>query len=134
MARFGTKVDTKKNIIISGANLPNGDSMYENIKRIYYYTSNGPLSYPNDSIAVEGTQVTPPELAFIIESILSGKNNIWMFLNYANSEELISIDEKVKKANNEVDKISNFDFDRKIRALNDLKKWLKRQIQGSFFM
>ena len=75
------------NVFISGADLPNGNPMYENIKRIYRFTSNGPYSYHGDSIAVEGTQVTPPELAFIIERILSDEpNSIYKFLNYATHE------------------------------------------------
>ena len=97
------------NVFTSGANLPNGDPMYENIDSIYRYTSHGYYSYHNDSIAVEGTLVTPPKLAFIIEKILSNEpNSIYNFLDYATSSELVSIDEKIIVANKSVDEIDNF--------------------------
>lgn len=110
------------NEFTKGASLPNGDPMYENIKKIYYYTSSGPYSYHNDSIAVEGTQVTSPELAYIIEKILADEpESINEFFEYFFHPELVPIDEKIKKLNNEIDEIDNFDFDRKINALNNLK-------------
>ena len=113
----------KENVFTFGANLPNGDPMYENIKRIYRYTSDEPYSYHNDSIGVEGTQVTPPKLAFIIEDILSGEEqSIYSFINYPNHQELISIDEKISAANKAVDEISNFNVRDKISALTRLNK------------
>ena len=122
------------NVFTSGADLPNGDPMYENIKRIYRFTSKGPCSYHDDSIAVEGTQVTPPELAFIIEKILSNESNsIYKFLNYANHEELVPIDEKIAAANKAVDEIDNFDFDKKINALNSLKRFCENKKGKEYF-
>ena len=122
------------NVFTSGADLPNGDPMYENIKRIYRFTSKGPYSYHDDSIAVEGTQVTPPELAFIIEKILSNEtNSIYKFLNYANHEELVPIDEKIAAANKAVDEIDNFDFDKKINALNSLKRFCENKKGKEYF-
>jgi len=108
--------------------------MYENIKRIYRFTSNGPYSYHGDSIAVEGTQVTPPELAFIIERILSDEpNSIYKFLNYATHDELVPIDEKIAAANKAVDEIDNFDFDKKINALNSLKQFCEDKKAKKYF-
>lgn len=122
------------NVFTSGADLQNGDPMYENIKRIYRYTSNGPYSYHDDSIAVEGTQVTPPELAFIIEGILSDEpNSIYEFLNYATHDELVPIDEKIAAANKAVDEIDNFDFDKKINALNSLKQFCEDKKAKEYF-
>ena len=122
------------NVFISGADLPNGNPMYENIKRIYRFTSNGPYSYHGDSIAVEGTQVTPPELAFIIERILSDEpNSIYKFLNYATHDELVPIDEKIAAANKAVDEIDNFDFDKKINALNSLKQFCEDKKAKKYF-
>ncbi len=122
------------NVFTSGADLPNGDPMYENIKRIYLYTSNGPYSYHDDSIAVDGTQVTPPELAFIIERILSDEpNSIYEFLNYATHDELVPIDEKIAAANKAVDEIDNFDFDKKINALNSLKQFCEDKKAKEYF-
>lgn len=124
----------KGNAFISGADLPNGDPMYENIKMIYNYTSNGPYSYHNDSIAVEGTEITPPKLAFIIERILSDEpNSIYEFLNYATHDELIPIDEKIAAANKTVNEIDNFDFDKKINALNSLKQFCEDKKAKKYF-
>lgn len=122
------------NVFTSGANLPNGDPMYENIDSIYRYTSHGYYSYHNDSIAVEGTLVTPPKLAFIIEKILSNEpNSIYNFLDYATSSELVSIDEKIIVANKSVDEIDNFDYDKKINALNNLKQLCENKKEKKYF-
>lgn len=122
------------NTFTSGASLPNGDPMYENIKRIYRYTSNGPYSYRDDSIAVEGTQVTPPELAFIIKRILAeDSNSIYEFLAYETYGELIPIDKKIEYANKDVDEIDNFDFDNKICALNKLKQLCEDKKSKKYF-
>lgn len=122
------------NAFTSGASLPNGDPMYENIKRIYRYTSNGPYSYHDDSIAVEGTKVTPPELAFIIERILSeDSDSIYEFLNYTTHDELVPIDEKIAAADKAVDEIDNFDVDKKINALNSLKQFCEDKKSKEYF-
>lgn len=124
----------KGNEFTNGASLPNGDPMYENIKRIYYYTSNGPYSYHNDSIAVEGIQVTSPELAYIIERILADEpESIYEFLEYLFHPELVPIDEKIKKLNKEIDNIDNFDFDKKINALNNLKRLCEEKKAKAYF-
>lgn len=124
----------KDNVFTSGASLPNGDPMYENIKSIYRYTSNGPYSYRYDSIAVEGTQVIPPELAFIIERILSDEpDSIYEFLNYGTHDELVPIDEKITAANKTVDGIDNFDFDKKINELNKLKNLCEKRKLKLYF-
>ena len=133
---FTAPHDAKFNngIFTYGACLPNGDPMYENIKRIYRYTSTGTYSYHNDSIAVEGTKVTPPQLAFIIDGILSNdSDSLYAFLNYLNNEELISIDEKITTANKAVNEIDNFDFDRKINSLNILKKFYNDKKEKKYF-
>lgn len=122
------------NAFTSGASLPNGDPMYENIKRIYRYTSNGPYSYHDDSIAVEGTKVTPPELAFIIERILSeNSDSIYEFLNYTTHDELVPINEKIAVADKVVDEIDNFDVDKKINALNNLKQFCEYKKSKEYF-
>lgn len=124
----------ENNVFTSGASLPNGDPMYENIKRIYRYTSNGPYSYHDDSIAVEGTEVTSPALAFIIEGILSeNPNSIYAFLDYQTHEELIPIDEKIAIANKTVDEIDNLDVDKKIEALNSLKQLCEDKKSKKYF-
>lgn len=104
------------NVITSGANLPNGDPEYENIKKIEYY------NYQDDSIRVVGTKVTSPRLAFIIKKILSDdEKGIYEFLDYKNASELIPIDEQIVAANKAIDEIDNFDFNKKMSALNELK-------------
>ncbi len=122
------------NVFTSGASLPNGDPMYENITSIYRYTSNGPYSYHDDSIAVEGTEVNPPELAFIIERILAeNPNSIYAFLDYPNHEELIPIDEKIATANKKIDEIDNFDVDKKFEALDNLKQLCEDKKAKKYF-
>lgn len=122
------------NRFISGADLPNGDPMYENINRIYRYTSDEPWSYPYDSIGVEGTQVTPPELAFIIVSILADEpNSIYEFLNYPADDELIPMDEKIETTNKIINETDNFDFDNKIDALNYLKSLYEKKQNKEYF-
>lgn len=124
----------KGNEFTNGASLPNGDPMYENIKRIYYYTSNGPYSYHNDSIAVEGTQVTSPDLAYIIERILADEpESIYEFLDYFFHPELVPIDTKIEKLNKEINNIDNFDFDKKINALNNLKCLCEEKKTKAYF-
>lgn len=122
------------NAFTCGASLPNGDPMYENIKRIYRYTSCGPDSYYNDSIAVEGTQVTPPELSLLIKRmLLEEPNSIYEFLNYTTHDELIPIDKKIAVADKIVDEIDNFDFDKKINALNNLKQLWEYKKSNKYF-
>ncbi len=53
--------------------MPNGNPMFENIKEIYHYTSDGQYISHGESIGAKGVQVTPPKLAFIIDTILSNK-------------------------------------------------------------
>ena len=63
--------DYKNNRIISGANLPNGDLMFEEVERLYLYS--GPYSAHDDLVGVRGTKVTAPILAYIIKDILDKK-------------------------------------------------------------
>ena len=132
-APYGARYSGKK--FTSGAELPNGDPMYENITSIYPYTSNDDqYSYRNDSIAVEGTKITSPHLADIIKGIIDGKSNsISEFLNYSKSEELISLDKKIFNINEVIDKTDNFCYDEKIEALELLKRYCENKNAGKFF-
>ena len=131
-APYNASFEGKK--FTSGADLPNGDPMYENIKSIYRFTSDGPYSYHNDSIAVEGTKVTPPKLAFIIRGILSEEpNSIYEFLNYETNDELVPIDEKIVAANKAVDEIDNFDFNKKRNALDTLEQLCEDKESKKYF-
>lgn len=122
------------NRFISGADLPNGDPMFENIKRIYRYTSDEPWSYHDDSIGVEGTKVTIPCLAFIVGNILADEpNSIYQFLNYPADDELIPIDEKIETTNKIINETDNFDFDNKIDALNHLKSLYEKKQNKEYF-
>ena len=108
--------------------------MFENIEEIYFYTSTGPYSYHDDSIGVKGTLVVPPELSVIILEILSGEpDGIYRFISYPSSGELVPIDEQIANTNRNVDEISNFDVDNKIRELNKLKKLCEAKETKSFF-
>ena len=122
------------NVFTSGAVLPNGDPEYENIEEIDYCTSDGPYSYYNDSIRVNGTKITSPKLAFIIKKILSDDSDgIYEFFDYKDSSELLPIDEQIKKTNVVVNGISNFDFDNKIYALNNLKSLCEDKKEKRYF-
>ncbi len=124
----------KGKVFTSGANLPNGDPMFENIKEIYRFTSKGPYSYHGDSIAVEGTIVTPPELVDIIMKILKeNQKGIVDFLNYKNNSELIPIDEKIDTANKAIDAIDNFSFEEKIEAIKTLEKYCNEKKEKRYF-
>lgn len=97
------------NTFTSRATLPNGDPMYENIKRIYCYTS-------------------------IIEGILhEDPNSIYAFLNYETHDELVPIDEKIAIVNKTVDEIDNFEFDQKVNALNNLKQLCEDKKSKKYF-
>lgn len=128
------EVDFKRNEIISGARLPNGDPIYENIKRIYKYTSKSVHSYHNDSIGVEGIEVTAPLLSYIIDDILLDKcDSIYDFLNYETCGELISIDEEIRLCDEYINSINNFKTEDKIYHLNKLKKLCERKRLKQYF-
>ena len=134
VAPYDVEADVMNNKIISGATLPNGDPIFENIIRVYNYTYGTPFIYNNESINVKGTKVTPPYLAFIIKSILSGdKNGISRFVGYKNSDELISIDDKIASVNKLINETSNFDFDKKIDSLNVLKSLCNQKKTSQYF-
>lgn len=117
----GAKYEGNK--IISGAELPNGDPMFINIKSIYTYTSGGPLSYHNDSVGIDGAKVIVPELAYILADLLTNENaDLQAFLDYEKSDELISIDEKIAMLSYELEKGSNMDYDKKIHLIDYDKK------------
>jgi len=133
---FDLPYDTEfiDNIFISKPILPNGDPMYENVERIYYYTSNSSNSFHNDSIAVKGTKVTSPELAFIIKGLISDDpDSIYEFLEYEDSSELVSIDDKIAITNRLIDKIDNFDFRKKIYAIETLKQYCEEKRDKKYF-
>ena len=131
---YNARVDYDKNKIISGEYLPNGKPEYKNIKKIYPFTSNGPCSYHNDSIAVEGTRIVVPYLAYLIKRILSnGINSIGCFIDYKNSGDFISIDERIELLNDKIRKMDNSNIDKKINLLEELKKLLYSKKNGTYF-
>lgn len=117
----------ENNKFINDIVLPNGDSMYENIERISSFDH-------GDYIEVVGVEVTPPRLAYIIDGILKNKEeSIHDLMNYRDNPELISITEKITKANKEIDEIDNFDTDNKIGALERLKVLCENKKKGKYF-
>ena len=134
VAPYNAEVDYKNNKFISGANLPNGDPMFENIERIYSYVYGSPFIYNDDSITVKGTKVTSPALASIIAGILEGDaSSVHNFMYYEGHEELIPIDEKIALTNDSINGISNFEFGMKIDALNKLKDLCKQKHLRQYF-
>ena len=128
------KVDFNNKKIISGACLPNGDDLFVNIKNICRFTSNGPYSYHNDSIKIIGDKVIVPELVNIIQDILSEKNeSIKKLLKYKDNDEIENINLRIENQNYSINKISNFDFSKKIKALNNLKKLCEYKEKGYYF-
>ena len=131
---YNVRVDYKKNRILSGANLPNGMSMFKNIKKMYPFSSHDSYGYYNDSIALEGTQVVVPYLAYIIKRILRKEINcIGDFLNYKNNDELVYIDDKIELLGNEVDEMDNTSPDNKISLLNELKQLCEDKRNNHYF-
>ena len=94
----------------------------------------GGLGYPGDSIKIKGTRVVPPRLASIIGKILNddpkGINDL---MEYPKRSEFIPIDERIETTNNEINKISNFDTDNKIGALERLKQLCDDKKNGRYF-
>ena len=128
------KVDFNNKKIISGACLPNGDDLFVNIKNICRFTSSGPYSYHNDSIKIIGDKVIVPELVNIIQDILSEKNeSINKLLNYKDNDEIENINLRIENQNYSINKISNFDFSKKIKALNNLKKLCEYKEKEYYF-
>lgn len=120
--RSNLNVDIKRKIILSGVELPNGDCKYINIKKMYRCESDSPVSYHDDSIAIEGEKIVPPQLASVIRNLLcEKKGSVNEFLNYGNSDELISIDQKIEALDKTINEIDNFDTDEKIEQLKMLK-------------
>ena len=131
---YNARVDYEKNKIISGEYLPNGKPEYKNIKRIYPFNSNNTYGYHDDSIAVEGTKVIVPYLAYIIKRILRKEiNSIGSFIDYKNSDELVSIDEKIAMLNDKINKMDNDDPNKKIALLKELKELLNAKRDHRFF-
>ena len=128
------EVDFNNKKIISGACLPNGDDLFVNIKDIYRFTSRGQYSYHNDSIKIIGDKVIVPELVNIIQDILSEKNgSINKLLKYKDNDEIKNMDLRIENQNYSINKISNFDFSKKIKALNNLKKLCEYKEKGYYF-
>ena len=127
------KVDFKNNLIISGMELPNGVCMYKNIKDIYPSKVKDMYS-SYDAIAILGTKVEVPMLAYIIRDILADDDNsINLLFEYEADEELIPIMERIASLNSDILKISNFDFDRKINELYNLKKLCEKKKNKQYF-
>lgn len=128
----GPKFDN--NGFSNGPVLPNGDQEYENVTGLMQWMHEGSLGYPGDSIKIKGTRVVPPRLASIIGKILSddpkGINDL---MEYPKRSECIPIDERIETTNKEIDKISNFDTDNKIGALERLKQLCDDKKNGRYF-
>ena len=107
--------------------------MYKNIKNIYPCTVKYIYS-TYDAIAILGTKVEVPMLAYIIRDILAGEDNsINRLFMYEDDEELVSIMERIASLNSDILKISNFDFDRKINELYNLKKLCEKEKKKQYF-
>ena len=114
--------------------LANNDPMYEDVEKIFSYTSNNNYSYPYDTKAVTGTKVVAPKLAMHIRGMIEGiPTSLYDFLLYDSDEELIPIDEKIARANAKVDSIDNSNYEEKIQALKELGELCKAKENGEYF-
>ena len=130
----GVEADFEKKIIISGASLPNGDPIYENITNICPKPPKSVFGNHDGSIQIVGIEVTSPWLAYIIRDMLSGKSDsIYDFLNYETCGELISIDEEIRLCDEYINSINNFKTEDKIYHLNKLKKLCERKRLKQYF-
>jgi len=120
--------DEEKKEFISGASLPNGDPMFENIENIYHLSGDTIYGFLHDYIGVDGIKVTPPYLAFILAGILEGnQKSIYCLEKYEHHEELISHSDKIELVNEAIESISNYEVDKKIKGLEYLKKLLEAE-------
>ena len=128
------KIDLDERKAISGDKFPNGTSCFERIDRVYRCTSSGPYSYHGDSVAIEGVKITIPKLAYLIDDLFNNReDSVDSIIKYAESDELIPIDERICSANDKVDSIDNFEFDKKIRALNELRELCQKKKNHEYF-
>ncbi|NMA50888.1 MAG: hypothetical protein GX951_03450 [Mollicutes bacterium] len=133
-ASYSAEFDEEKKEFISGECLPNGDPMFENIEKIYRFTSNNHFSYHCDSIGVDGIKVTPPYLAFILAGILKGnQESIYHLEKYDRHEELISHSDKIELVKEAIESIDDYEVDKKIKGLEYLKKLLEAEKEKQYF-
>jgi len=128
------KNEVTKDNIHTKVILANNDPMYEDVEKIYKYTSNSMCSYHDDTTAVTGTKVVAPKLARIIRGMIEDMpTSLYDFLLYDSDEELVPIDEKIARANAKVDSIDNSNYEEKINALKELGDLCKAKENGEYF-
>ena len=128
------KIDLDERKAISGDKFPNGSSCFERIDRVYRCSSSGPYSYHGDSVAVEGVKITIPKLAYLINDLINNREgSVDSIIKYAESDELIPIDDRICRVNDKIDSIDNFEFDKKISALNELKELCQKKKNHEYF-
>lgn len=105
---------------LHGAFLPNGDPMFECVRKACKYTSEE--GYVNDSIAVDGIKVCAPKLATLIKGVLNGdETSLYELAYYKNDQELIPIEDRIKKANERLDsQIDTSTKEERYEALRDV--------------
>ena len=114
--------------------LPNKDPLYEEVEEVYDYTSDSMCSYHGDTTAVKGVKVFAPKLAYLLRWMIEDiPCSVYDFTNYAQDEELIPIEEKIARANEKVDSISNFNHDEKVKALDELNELAIQKQTGQYF-
>ncbi len=80
------------------------------------------------------TKKVEPVLASIVGRLLDGyPNSIYDLICYRDSEELVSIDERIRRANNDVNSIENSDYVRKVKALDKLRDLFNQREKHEYF-
>ena len=119
--------------IIDGPRLPNGESLYQDITRIYD-DFDGMCSCFD---TIEGSKVIVPELANIVARLIKEDSSaIDSLLAYENSDELVSVYTKIDETVNEIHKKSS-STERNVDKLIELSKGLEelrnKQIKNQYF-
>ena len=127
-ASYGSELDVENKVFTSGETLPDGSSRFEDIKKVY------PPDHHSENIRVFGTQVVAPHLAYIIKGLINeDEKSLRDFLSYKDSDELVSIDEKIRRANDAVNHVDNSDYSRKVAALGNLRDLFDQKNNKEFF-
>lgn len=119
--------------IIDGPRLPNGDFIYQDIKKIYD-DFDGMCSCID---TVEGSMVMVPELANIVARLIKEDSSaIDSLLDYENSDEFVSIESEIDLKVKEIHKKSSTaekDVDKLIELSKKLEMLRNKQTNNQYF-
>lgn len=108
--------------------------MYQDIKNCSITTIYDELGDRCQALEFNATKICPPYLAHVVAAILRNEDgSVSKLLRYEDEEELIPIDQRILRLNNEINSIDNKDCDMKISALNALKELLEAKKKNRYY-